>query len=177
MADIAILSKTYRPSMNVGQVYARPYGSNVSHMPIGNVLELSLEHSEDVQTQEDMTQLGGGIHAEVRRVKEVKVKMKLADLNLTNLARASLGTVAGVESGTATKEAFRAVPSDHARTAAAGVCQHWRSAPEGAPPGGPAGAGLAVPVWTQPVAENVDRYRRTKSFSSQARSGQKVIGS
>ena len=105
MAAIAILSKTYRPSMNVGQVYARPYGSNIAHMPIGNVLELSLEHSEDVQTQEDMTQLGGGIHAEVRRVTEVKAKMKLADLNLINLARASLGTVAGVESGTVTKEA------------------------------------------------------------------------
>ena len=105
MATVETLTKTYRPSMNVGQVYARPYGALVPHMPIGNVLELGIEHTEDVQTQEDMTQLGGGTHAEVRRVKEVKVKLKLADLNITNLARSSLGTVAGVESGTVTKEA------------------------------------------------------------------------
>lgn len=105
MPAVEVLSQIYRPSMNVGQVYARPYGSNVSHMPVGNVLELALEHAEDVKTQEDMTQLGGGTHAEVRRVKEVKVKLKLADLNLVNLARASLGTVAGISSGTVTKEA------------------------------------------------------------------------
>ena len=105
MAAIEVLSKTYRPSMQVGQVYARPYGSTVAHMPVGNVLELSLEHSEEVVTQEDMTRLGGGTHAEVRRVKEVKTKMKLADLNIINLARASLGTVAGIEAGTVPKEA------------------------------------------------------------------------
>lgn len=105
MAAIEVLSKVYRPSMQVGQVYARPYSSTVAHMPVGNVLELALEHSEEVETQEDMTRLGGGTHAEVRRVKEVKTKIKFADLNIVNLARASLGTVAGIEAGSIPKEA------------------------------------------------------------------------
>lgn len=105
---LEILSKTYRPSMNVGQVYAKPFGADTLPVPIGNVLELSLEHSEDVQKQDDMTALGGGVHAETRRVTEVKVKLKLADLNVTNLARAVLGTVTGVASGTATDEPFTA---------------------------------------------------------------------
>ena len=86
-----ILTKTYRPSLTVGQVYARPYGSTAAPTPIGNVSELDLEHDEDVQKQGDMTRMGGGTHAEVRRVKEVKVTMKLADLNVTNMARGLLG--------------------------------------------------------------------------------------
>lgn len=94
-----ITQKIYRPSMTVGQVYARPYGSAVLPLPIGNVLELKLEHDEDVQTQEDMSVLGGGTHAEVRRVKGVKLSMKLADLNVVNLARSVQGTVADVAGG------------------------------------------------------------------------------
>lgn len=100
---VEVLKKIYRPSMTVGPVYARPYGATTAPMPVGNVLELGLEHTEDVQRQDDMTVLGGGTHAEVRRVTEVKVKMKLADLNVVNLARASLGTVAGIEAGTASE--------------------------------------------------------------------------
>lgn len=105
----AIIARVFRPAMNVGQVYARPYGSTSPHMPIGNVLELGLEHSEQVITQQDMTQLGGGVHSEVRRVQEVKCKMKLADLNLINLARACQGTVAGVQAGQIEKEAHTAM--------------------------------------------------------------------
>lgn len=105
---MSLITQTYKPSMNVGQVYARPYGSAGAPLPIGNVLELSIEHSEDVQTQEDMSKLGGGTHAEVRRVKEVKVKMKLADLNVVNLARGELGTVEAIEAGTVTDEAHDA---------------------------------------------------------------------
>lgn len=101
---MSVITQTYKPSMTVGQVYARPYGAVTAPIPIGNVLELSLEHSEDVQTQDDMSKLGGGTHAEVRRVKEVKVKLKLADLNVVNLARATLGTVQSVASGTETDE-------------------------------------------------------------------------
>lgn len=101
---VEVLSKIYKPSMTVGQVYARPYSATVAPMPVGNVLELGLEHTEDVQRQDDMTVLGGGTHAEVRRVTEVKVKMKLADLNVVNLARATLGTVAGIEAGTVANE-------------------------------------------------------------------------
>lgn len=55
---IEVTKQIYKPSMTVGQVYARVYGSQALPMPIGNVLELGLEHSEDVQTQEDMTALG-----------------------------------------------------------------------------------------------------------------------
>jgi hypothetical protein len=99
-----IINKIYRPSMNVGQVYAKPYGSATLPVPIGNVLELGLEHTEDVQKQDDMTALGGGVHAETRRVTDVKIKMKLADLNVTNLARAVLGAVTGVTGGSVVDE-------------------------------------------------------------------------
>lgn len=101
---MSVIKEIYKPSMNVGQVYARAYGSTAAPVPIGNVLELSLEHNEDVKTQDDMTKLGGGVHAEVRRVKDVKVKMKLADLNVVNLARAALGTVEAIEAGTVEDE-------------------------------------------------------------------------
>ncbi|MBF9263606.1 hypothetical protein [Paracidovorax cattleyae] len=101
---VEVIKKIYKPSMTVGQVYAAPYGSTGMLTPVGNVLELALEHAEDVQRQEDMTALGGGTHAEVRRVTEVKISMKLADLNVVNLARASLGTVAGIEAGTVANE-------------------------------------------------------------------------
>ncbi len=100
----ALIKQVYKPSLLVGQIYARPYGSTALPMPIGNVLEASLEHSEDVKTQEDMTKLGGGTHAEVRRVTEVKVKLKIADLNVVNLARATLGTVESIASGVAADE-------------------------------------------------------------------------
>lgn len=99
-----IINKVYKPSMNVGQVYARPYGSSAAMMPVGNVLELQLAHTEDVQRQTDMTQQGGGIHAEVRRVTEVNVSMRLADVNVVNLARATQGTVSGIEAGTVVNE-------------------------------------------------------------------------
>jgi hypothetical protein len=101
---IEVTKQIYKPSMTVGQVYARAYGSSALPMPVGNVLELALEHSEDVQTQEDMTRLGGGTHAEVRRVKEVKLKAKLADLNVVNLARSVLGTAAAIDAGTVVDE-------------------------------------------------------------------------
>lgn len=104
MSSTQVISKVYKPSMNVGQLYARPYGSATAPMPVGNVLELSLDTTEDVETQPNMTVLGGGVYAEVRRVKDVKVKIKLADLNVVNLARSTLGTVAGVEAGTVTDE-------------------------------------------------------------------------
>lgn len=100
-----IIKRTFSPTALVGQVYARERGSAQTPMPIGNVLELELSHKEDVQKQPDMTALGGGTHAEMRRVTEVEVKMKMADLNVTNFARASLGTVTGVEAGAVAGEA------------------------------------------------------------------------
>lgn len=103
---VDVIKRIYRPSLTVGQVYVRPYGSAALHTPIGNVMELGLEHKEDVQKQEDMSKLGGGNHAEVRRITDVMMKMKMADLNVINLARASLGTVAGIDAGTAPVESF-----------------------------------------------------------------------
>lgn len=106
---VEVTKQIYKPSMTVGQVYARVYGSAALPLPIGNVLELALEHSEDVQTQENMTRLGGGTHAEVRRVKEVKLKAKLADLNVVNMARSVFGTVEAIGAGTVQAEPFVAM--------------------------------------------------------------------
>ena len=102
---MSVITETYKPSMTVGQVYARPYGSLAAPMPIGNVLELALEHKEQVIKQPDMSRLGGGTHAEVRRIEEVTVKMKLADINVVNLARATMGTLQAVAMGTVADEA------------------------------------------------------------------------
>lgn len=99
---VDVIKQIYKPMMTVGQVYAKVWGTATSPKEIGNTLELVLEHSEDVQTQDDMTKLGGGVHAEVRRVKDVKVKMKLADLNVVNIARGLLANIAPVEAGTVT---------------------------------------------------------------------------
>ena len=100
-----IIRRTFAPSALVGQIYARRYGSDEASVPIGNVLSLTLEHTEDVQTQPDMTRLGGGVHAEMRRVTEVNLTMQLADLNVTNFARALMGQVHGTEAGSVTGEA------------------------------------------------------------------------
>lgn len=100
-----VSKQIYKPSMTVGQVYAKVYGSAGLALPIGNVLELSLEHDEDVKKQDDMTALGGGTHAEVRRIKEAKVVMKLADLNIVNLSRAIFGLSSAKAAGTVPDEA------------------------------------------------------------------------
>ncbi len=117
MAASEITKKIYRPSYQVGQVYAAPYGGGAL-VPIGNVLEMTTEHNEEVERQNDMTKLGGGVHAEVRRVTEVNFSATLADLNVVNLARAVLGTVseqdAGTVSGlTATVRRGALIPLDH----------------------------------------------------------------
>lgn len=106
MAATDISKRVYRPSALVGQVYAAVYGSNAPPVPIGNVLELEVEYKEDVQKQEDMTRLGGGTHAEIRRVTDVGFKAKLADLNVTNLARAVLGTVDPQNAGQVTDKEY-----------------------------------------------------------------------
>lgn len=112
-----IIKRTFSPTALVGQVYARLYGSNSAPLPIGNVLGMELTQKEDVEKQPDMTALGGGTHAEMRRVSDVAVKIKMADLNVTNLARAALGTTSGVEGGTVTNEAHTATLGGLIRTA------------------------------------------------------------
>ncbi|WP_306553393.1 hypothetical protein [Acidovorax sp.] len=117
MSSAAIIKRIFAPAALVGHVYARERGSTAAPMPIGNVLELELSHKEDVQKQQDMTALGGGTHAEMRRVTDVEIKMKLADLNVTNFARASLGTVHGVEGGSVANEAHKVMRGGLLRTA------------------------------------------------------------
>lgn len=117
MSSELIIKRTFAPAALVGQVYARERGSAGVPMPIGNVLELELSHKEDVQKQPDMTALGGGTHAEMRRVTDVEIKMKLADLNVTNLARAALGTVTGVDAGTVANEVHTVARGGLLRTA------------------------------------------------------------
>lgn len=106
MAATEIVKRVYRPSALVGQVYAAVYGSNAPLIPIGNVLDMQVEYKEDVQKQEDMTKLGGGTHAEIRRVTDVGFKATLADLNVTNLARAILGTVDPQNAGQVTDKEY-----------------------------------------------------------------------
>lgn len=108
MAAIEIVTRTYAPSALVGKIYAMPYGSDAALVPIGNVLEASTEQAESVDRQDDMTALGGGTHAELRRVTGVKFKAKLADLNIPNLARALLGTISPEDAGTVTNKAYTA---------------------------------------------------------------------
>lgn len=108
MAATELIKKTYRPSMQVGQVYARRYGTTDPLAEVGNVLELAIEHGEDVVRQDDMSRMGGGVHAEVRRVNEVNVSMKLADVNIVNLARATLGSISGVDAGNVANESHTA---------------------------------------------------------------------
>lgn len=108
MAATEIVTRTYAPSGLVGKIYAMPYGSDAALMPVGNVLEASTEQSENVEKQDDMTALGGGTHAEMRRVTGVKFKAKLADLNIVNMARALLGTISPEDAGTVTNKAYTA---------------------------------------------------------------------
>lgn len=99
MAATEIIKKTYRPVARVGKFYAAVYGSSVL-LPMGNVLEASTEQTESVEKQDDMTALGGGTHAELRRVTGVMFKAKLADLNIVNLSRALRATVTPQDAGT-----------------------------------------------------------------------------
>lgn len=98
MAASAIVKRTYAPTALVGQLYADPYGSSTL-TAVGNVLEATVEYKEDVESQDDMTQLGGGKHGERRRVTDITFSAKLADLNVTNLARAILGTAMPQDAG------------------------------------------------------------------------------
>ena len=100
--------RVFRPVMLVGELYAKRYGSTDALRPIGNVLELAVEHKEDVITVPNMRRLGGGVYADVRRVTEASLKFKTTDLNLSNMARSLLGIGGSVDSGSVTNEPHRA---------------------------------------------------------------------
>ena len=104
MAASEIIKRIYAPTALVGQIYAAPFGSE-NLTAIGNVLEATIDYSEDVEVQDDMTVPGGGNHGERRRVTGIKFSSKLADLNVTNLARAILGTALPQDAGTVVDKA------------------------------------------------------------------------
>lgn len=107
MAAIDIIRRTYRPVARVGKFYAAVYGTQVL-VPMGNVLEATTEQTESVEKQDDMSALGGGTHAELRRVTGVMFKAKLADLNIPNLSRALRATAAPQDAGTVTDAPYTA---------------------------------------------------------------------
>ena len=106
MAATEIIKRIYAPSGLVGKIYATPYGGTAPLLPIGNVLEATTEQSESVEKQDDMTALGGGTHAEMRRVTGMLFKAKLADLNVINIARALLATVSPEDAGTVANKSY-----------------------------------------------------------------------
>lgn len=105
---MALITEIYKPMFNVGKVYARPYGVAAPKAEIGNVLQLTLTHEETVVKQQDFTRLGGGTHAQVRRVGAVTIALTMADLNLVNFARSTFGTASESEAGTVTDEPYKA---------------------------------------------------------------------
>ncbi|QNK69192.1 hypothetical protein [Variovorax sp. PAMC26660] len=105
---MALIKEIYKPMSNVGQVYAGVYGTAGPLAPIGNVLDVTVTHDEEVKKQQDFTRLGGGTHAQVRRVNSANVAINMADLNLVNFARAVLGTAGEIEGADVVDEQHKA---------------------------------------------------------------------
>lgn len=105
---MSLITQIYKPMANVGQVYALPYGVAGPLAPIGNVLELTLTHDEEVKKQADFTRLGGGTHAQFRRINSANIAFTMADINMVNFARAVLGTASEVEGAAIVGEAHKA---------------------------------------------------------------------
>lgn len=111
-----IIKRVFAPAALVGEIYVREYGSSSAPLPIGNVLAAELSHKEDVKKQPNMTTLGGGTHSEIRRVTDVELALTLADINPINLARATQGTVSGVEQGQSSNETLKVTRGGLLRT-------------------------------------------------------------
>lgn len=105
---MSLITQIYKPMSNVGQVYALPYGVAGPLAPIGNVLELTLTHDEEVKKQGDFTRLGGGTHAQIRRVNGATIAFTMADINMVNFTRAVLGTASEVDAGAVVGETHKA---------------------------------------------------------------------
>lgn len=99
-------SRIFRPVMNVGFVYARLAGSAAPLQSIGGLEELKIDIKEDVKKQADMSRVGGGTRAMVRRVDTVVMTLKMQDVNVVNLARAVFGTASAVAAGEVDDEPF-----------------------------------------------------------------------
>ena len=90
------MTSPYKPYLGSGQVYARIAGAAVALLAIGNCSMLEPTVKEDKQTMKDFTKPGGGTYASVSRIDTVSIKLKLHDLNPTNVARAIFGSEAVV---------------------------------------------------------------------------------
>ena len=98
------MSNPYKPYLGSGQVFARIAGAAVALLAIGNCSMLEPTVKEDKQTLKDYTKPGGGTYASVSRIDNVSIKLKLHDLNPTNVARAIFGSEAVVATGTVLDE-------------------------------------------------------------------------
>lgn len=112
-----IIKRTFEPTAMVGQVSARKYGTNAGFIPLGNVLALTLQHTESEETQPNMTRMGGGVYAARRRVTAANIEMTLADLSVSNVARACQAIVHGVDSGAVAAEQHTVTLGAKLRTA------------------------------------------------------------
>lgn len=109
-------TKTYKPYLGSGKVYARVVGMATALAEIGNVSELKLTTDEESKELKNNTG-GGGTYAEVKRINGVGVSMVLHDLNQVNLSRALKGTASEVVSGSVTDEVQVAYKSGLCRLA------------------------------------------------------------
>lgn len=98
------MQSPYKPYLGSGQVYARVAGTQLALLPIGNVSMFEPTVKEDKKTLKDYTKPGGGTYASVSRIDTVTIKLKMHDLNQTNVARAMFGTDSVVAGGTVIDE-------------------------------------------------------------------------
>lgn len=121
MSSQRIIKRVFEPTALVGQVSARKYGTNAAFIPLGNVLGLTLQHTESEETMPNMTRLGGGVYASRRRVTAANIEMTLGDLSVSNVARACQATVHGVEGGSVLAEPHSVTLGGKLRTAHMGI--------------------------------------------------------
>lgn len=94
----------YYPYLGSGKIYARVAGAAAGLIELGNASELTLAVKEDKKKLQDFSKPGGGTYASVSRIDTVTAKMKLNDLNKTNVARAVFGTESAVVGDTVVDE-------------------------------------------------------------------------
>lgn len=121
MSSQQIIKRTFEPTALVGQVSARKYGTTGAFIPLGNVLALTLQHTESEETMPNMTRQGGGVYASRRRVTAANIEMTLGDLSVANVARACQATVHGVDSGSVASEPHTVTLGGKLRTEHMGI--------------------------------------------------------
>src|SRR5689334_1207686 len=89
-----------------GKVSLRIRGAAAPLLMIGNVSALAFNINEDVKTQKDYTQPGGGTYNEVRRIESVEMSLTMNELSPENLARALYGSITAITGAPITAEAL-----------------------------------------------------------------------